>query len=445
MHSLFFFIVAIAILVVVHEFGHFWVARRCGVKVLTFSVGFGPVLWSRKAADGTEYAISAIPLGGFVKMLDEREAAVAPEELSYAFNRKPLLARVAIVLAGPLANLIFAFFAYWLVFMIGISGFKPVVGGIVTDSIAAHAGLQMGDEITAINSEQTLIWNQVAKQLFLMAEEGGEVELDFHRGTSSYATNFTLPSIKLEKSTNVLTEIGIEPERPVIKPIIGKVVANSAAQKSGLQAADELISANGERLDRWRSWIELIQNSAGKQIRVEYQRANATNFVVLTPDTNEKGQGFIGIVVDHKATDVPKSFIAKVKFSPVEAAKKAIVETVQFSWLTITGIWGMLTGTISLDNIGGPISIAEIAGASAENGLISFLQVLAIISISLGVLNLLPIPVLDGGHLVFYLIEAIKGSPLSAEAQANAQQVGMFMIFSLMFLAFFNDLTRLFG
>jgi regulator of sigma E protease len=445
MHSLFFFIVAIAILVVVHEFGHFWVARRCGVKVLTFSVGFGPVLWSRKAADGTEYAISAIPLGGFVKMLDEREAAVAPEELSYAFNRKPLLARVAIVLAGPLANLIFAFFAYWLVFMIGISGFKPVVGGIVTDSIAAHAGLQMGDEITAINSEQTLIWNQVAKQLFLMAEEGGEVELDFHRGTSSYATNFTLPSIKLEKSTNVLTEIGIEPERPVIKPIIGKVVANSAAQKSGLQAADELISANGERLDRWRSWVELIQNSAGKQIRVEYQRANATNFVVLTPDTNEKGQGFIGIVVDHKATDVPKSFIAKVKFSPVEAAKKAIVETVQFSWLTITGIWGMLTGTISLDNIGGPISIAEIAGASAENGLISFLQVLAIISISLGVLNLLPIPVLDGGHLVFYLIEAIKGSPLSAEAQANAQQVGMFMIFSLMFLAFFNDLTRLFG
>jgi regulator of sigma E protease len=445
MHSLFFFIVAIAILVVVHEFGHFWVARRCGVKVLTFSVGFGPVLWSRKAADGTEYAISAIPLGGFVKMLDEREAAVAPEELSYAFNRKPLLARVAIVLAGPLANLIFAFFAYWLVFMIGISGFKPVVGGIVADSIAAHAGLQMGDEITAINSEQTLIWNQVAKQLFLMAEEGGEVELDFHRGTSSYATNFTLPSIKLEKSTNVLTEIGIEPERPVIKPIIGKVVANSAAQKSGLQAADELISANGERLDRWRSWVELIQNSAGKQIRVEYQRANATNFVVLTPDTNEKGQGFIGIVVDHKATDVPKSFIAKVKFSPVEAAKKAIVETVQFSWLTITGIWGMLTGTISLDNIGGPISIAEIAGASAENGLISFLQVLAIISISLGVLNLLPIPVLDGGHLVFYLIEAIKGSPLSAEAQANAQQVGMFMIFSLMFLAFFNDLTRLFG
>jgi regulator of sigma E protease len=445
MHSLFFFIVAIAILVVVHEFGHFWVARRCGVKVLTFSVGFGPVLWSRKAADGTEYAISAIPLGGFVKMLDEREAAVAPEELSYAFNRKPLLARVAIVLAGPLANLIFAFFAYWLVFMIGISGFKPVVGGIVTDSIAAHAGLQMGDEITAINSEQTLIWNQVAKQLFLMAEEGGEVELDFHRGTSSYATNFTLPSIKLEKSTNVLTEIGIEPERPVIKPIIGKVVANSAAQKSGLQAADELISANGERLDRWRSWVELIQNSAGKQIRVEYQRANATNFVVLTPDTNEKGQGFIGIVVDHKASDVPKSLIAKVKFSPVEAAKKAIVETVQFSWLTITGIWGMLTGTISLDNIGGPISIAEIAGASAENGLISFLQVLAIISISLGVLNLLPIPVLDGGHLVFYLIEAIKGSPLSAEAQANAQQVGMFMIFSLMFLAFFNDLTRLFG
>jgi len=445
MHSLFFFIVAIAILVVVHEFGHFWVARRCGVKVLKFSVGFGPVLWSRTAADGTEYALSAIPLGGFVKMLDEREGAVASDDLFYAFNRKPLLSRVAIVLAGPLANLIFAFFAYWLVFVIGISGFKPVIGDVLPDSIAEYVGLQSGDEITAINSEQTLIWNQVAKQLFLMAEDGGKVTLDFNRGTSTYNTDFTLPSIKLEKSTNVLMELGVEPARPVIKPIIGKVVANSAAQKAGLKPDDELISADGGRLSSWRSWVELIQQSADKSLDVEYRRDNAINSVILSPETNEKGQGVIGIVVDHKATDIPESYFAKVQFGPIDAASKAIVETVQFSWLTLTGIWGMLSGSISLDNIGGPISIAEIAGASAENGVISFLQMLAIISISLGVLNLLPIPVLDGGHLVFYLIEAIKGSPLSTEAQANAQQIGMFMIFSLMFLAFFNDLTRLFG
>ncbi len=445
MHSLFFFIVAISILVVIHEFGHFWVARRCGVKVLKFSVGFGPTLWSRVAQDGTEYALSAIPLGGYVKMLDEREAEVDAADLPAAFNRKPLSSRVAIVVAGPLANLLFAVFAYWLVFVIGINGFKPIIGDVVPGSVAAQAGLLAGDELTIINGTETLIWNQVVKQLLNGADQGAKAEITFERNTSSYTTMLSVPKIGPEKVTSLLTELGVEPLRPQLKPVIGKVIKGGVAEQAGLNVGDELTSANNRQLNDWAGWVDLIQQSAGITLVIQYVRNGQLQKAHITPAENEIGKGFIGVAVDPKATEIPQTYFAKVKVSPLAAVYRAMAETWQFSVLTVKGIIGMLTGTVSLDNIGGPISIAQIAGASAENGVISFLQMLAIISISLGVLNLLPIPVLDGGHLVFYLIEAIKGSPVSAASQLMAQKVGMMLLFSLMFLAFFNDLTRLFG
>jgi regulator of sigma E protease len=445
MHSLLFFIIAIAILVVIHEFGHFWVARRCGVKVLKFSVGFGPVLLRHHAKNGTEYALSAIPLGGFVKMLDEREGDVEPSEKLHAFNQQSLTKRTAIVAAGPLANLLFAVCAYWLVFVIGINGIKPVIGNVSAASVAEQVGIQSGDQIIAVNGSETVVWNQVLRQFVVAAEDDDLFTVDVRRGTANYSTIVELPANSMDNSVNPMTEIGIEPFRPDFNPVLGRVVKEGAAEKAGLQIGDQLVSANGRELNTWQAWVELIQKSANQAIQVEYLRSGTIYSVNLTPIENNQGKGIIGAAVDPQATDIPDDYFATIQLSPLNAVIKAFQETWQFSALTVKGVWGMLTGTVSLKNIGGPITIAEIAGASAENGVVSFLQMLAIISISLGILNLLPIPVLDGGHLVFYLVEAIKGSPVSIEAQMTAQKMGMVLLLSLMMLAFFNDLTRLFG
>jgi regulator of sigma E protease len=445
MDSLFYFIIAIAILVVVHEFGHFWVARRCGVKVLKFSVGFGPVLFKRKAKNGTEYALSAIPLGGFVKMLDEREGEVDPSEKQHAFNHQSLIKRTAIIAAGPIANLIFAFCAYWFVFVIGINGIKPVIGDVKSASIAEQAGLQSGDLITSVNGSKTTVWNQVIRQLVIAVEDNKLVTVDFTRGTANYSITMAIPEVSIDNPVNLLANFGIRPYSPDYKPVLGQVVKDGAADQVGLKVGDQLIAANGEVFNTWQSWVELIQSRANQPIKIEFLRLGKLYTVNLTPIENTQGKGVIGAAVDPKATDIPDDYFATLRLSPFSAVSKAFQETWQFSALTIKGIWGMLTGTVSLKNIGGPITIAEIAGASAENGVVSFLQMLAIISISLGILNLLPIPVLDGGHLVFNLIEAIKGSPVTVESQMTAQKVGMVLLLSLMILAFFNDLTRLFG
>jgi len=445
MHSLLFFIIAIAILVVIHEFGHFWVARRCGVKVLKFSVGFGPVLFKHKAKNGTEYALSAIPLGGFVKMLDEREGDVNHSEKQQAFNQQSLIKRTAIIVAGPMANLIFAVCAYWLIFVIGVNGIKPVIGNVSSASIAEQAGFQSGDQINAVNRSETIVWSQVYRQLVLAVEEHKSITVDFSRGAANYTITAEMSELSMDRSVDLLTELGIQPFSPEYKPVIGKIVKDGAADEVGLKAGDQLVSANGEELNTWQAWVELIQSSPNQSIRAEFLRLGKLHTVNLTPRENDHGKGIIGAAVDPKATDIPDNYFATIRLSPVSAVSKAVQETWQFSALTIKGVWGMLTGTVSLKNIGGPITIAEIAGASAENGLVSFLQMLAIISISLGILNLLPIPVLDGGHLVFNFIEAIKGSPVSVESQMTAQKVGMVLLLSLMMLAFFNDLTRLFG
>jgi regulator of sigma E protease len=445
MQSFFFFIIALAILIVVHEFGHFWVARRCGVKVLKFSVGFGPALWRKIDSKGTEYAIAAIPLGGYVKMLDEREGEVEHAERDQAFNRKSLSQRFAIVAAGPIANLLFAVVAYWLVFVIGINGLKPFIGDVLENTPAYHAGLLPGDEIVAVNNETTPIWSQVMRQLWLDVSEDKTIQITVNSGGIMLDKSLSLPPISTEQNNQLLSIIGIQPLQPEIEPIIGEVLKGEAADKAGLKAADRLLSVDGRELNDWMQWVRLVQASPAKTLRVEVERSGELLMVDLTPSLSEQGQGRIGASVNTSHAVIPDYMQAESRLDPFSAVVAAVDKTISFSYLTVKSLVGVVMGHVSLDNLGGPISIAQIAGASASNGFVSFINFLAVISISLGILNLLPIPVLDGGHLVLYLIEWVKGSPVSEEMQLAGQKAGIFILLFIMILAFFNDLTRVFG
>ncbi|WP_297812692.1 RIP metalloprotease RseP [uncultured Methylophaga sp.] len=445
MQSLFFFIVALALLIVIHEYGHFWVARRCGVKVLRFSVGFGKPLWRRPGKDGTEFVIAPFPLGGYVKMLDEREGDVPEHELHRAFNRQSLWKRIAIVLAGPVANLLFAIVAYWFLLVSGIPGIKPVVGEVAPASIAAEAGLLAGDEILQVDGHDTPTWNATFKALMLHAERGEQTQITVASGGSELSHLLMVPKLGIDQAGQLLSRLGISPLRPDIKPVIGEVVADSPAEKAGLIPGDRLLSADGAQIDNWNNWVALIQDSAGKTLTIEISRNGEKQGLQLTPQATDNGQGRIGAGVDSELSQLPEELQAELRYGPLEAVPQALVQTWQFTSSTMKSLWGMLTGEVSTDNLGGPISIAQIAGSSAEQGLISFVSFLAMISITLGILNLLPIPMLDGGHLAMFLIEAVRGKPLSEETQVKGQQIGLFLLLMLMFLAFFNDLSRLFG
>lgn len=447
MQSLLFFIVALGILVVIHEFGHFWVARRCGVKVLKFSVGFGKPLWQRQGKDGTEYILAAIPLGGFVKMLDEREGDVAVEDLDKAFNRKPLRARVAIVAAGPIANLLFAVLAYWIVFMVGTPGIRSIIDDVTPESPAAYAQLIGGDQIKQVDERDTPTWLAVYKAFAHIAERGGEAKLTVETSGIERSLSINIPKWEFDPaaSESLLQVLGISPISTVLKPVLGSIVEGGAAQRAGLQTGDELISADGEIIDSWSGWVNLIMASPDKQLAVKVKRAEQELNLVLTPQKTAENVGKIGAGVDINSTTVPADLQAELRYSPIPALGQAIIETWQFSSSTVKSLGGMLVGTVSSKNIGGPITIAQYAGASAERGLMPFISFLAMISISLGILNLLPIPVLDGGHLALYFVEWVRGSPLSKQAQLQGQKVGIVLLLMLMFLAFFNDLSRLFG
>ena len=445
MHSLFFFIVALALLIVVHEYGHFWVARRCGVKVLKFSVGFGKPLWSKLGKDGTEYIIGAIPLGGYVKMLDEREGNVPTEQLHQAFNRQPLRSRVAIVSAGPIANLIFAVLAYWLIFVIGIPGIRPIVDEIAPNTAAEHAQIIAGDEIKAIDGRATPTWNSVYKLLWKQAEHGGQVEFTIDTAGIENKRSVSVPKLELQSAGTILTRLGIQPLRPKITPTLGKIKPGSAAAQAGLQQGDLLLTADAVHIEDWQGWVDLIRSRPEQTIVITVKRQGEIVELAVTPEKTAENVGQIGVGVDISYTEIPNEIKAELRYGVVQALVEACRETWQFSALTVKSLFGMLAGTVSTKNLGGPISIAQIAGASAESGFISFVGFLAMISISLGILNLLPIPVLDGGHLAMYCIEWLKGSPVSEQAQIQGQKIGILLLLLLMILAFFNDLTRLFG
>lgn len=450
LHTLFYFLIAIGLLVSFHEFGHFWVARKVGVKVLRFSVGFGKIIWSyQKTPETTEYALSMVPLGGYVKMVDEREGEVKPADLPYAFNRQPLWARSVIVLAGPVFNLVLAVLLFWSVFIIGEVGMRPILGPVSEKSLAAGAGLMEGDEILNVNQHATPTWTEAMSMIVasaLESEDGIQIEVKTPDQRIVQRT-LIVPKSASENPDRLYQELGIKPWQPLLKPIIGKVLPDSSAALIGLQTGDLVISADGIVMKEWMEWVNYVQARPGKQIDLVIERDSVRLNLQITPkDEIQPDQKHVGKI--GAAVMVPDEILAnmRVEYSlPVfEAFKAACERTWYYSITTLKMMGQMLVGKASVDNLSGPISIAQYAGQSASMGMVQFLKFLGLVSVSLGVLNLLPIPVLDGGHLLFYAIEAIKGGPVSEKIQMLFQQIGMALLMSLMVLAMFLDIQRLF-
>lgn len=449
LYTVFHFIVAIGILVSIHEFGHFWVARKTGVKVLRFSIGFGKIVWSyQNSPDSTEYVLSAIPLGGYVKMVDEREGEVAKEDLPFAFNRQSLAARSAIVAAGPVFNLLLAIILLWAVAVIGETGMRPIIGEISTDSIASSAGFSEGDEILSVNENNAPTWSEAMGLLFSSAMQGDLEIRVLVKTTDEIEQHYLLQLSEDDIKTpdNLYKRLGLKPWSPTLKPIIGEVIENSPAKETGLLTGDLIISADGEVIVNWMQWVEYVRSRPEVSIQIMVEREGVHLSMVIVPEvveTEEKSFGRIGARVK-----VPKDLMDSLKvtysLAPLDALSVALEKTWFYSASTVQMMAKMLIGKASAKNLSGPISIAQYAGQTAEMGLVPFFKFLALVSISLGVLNLLPIPVLDGGHLMFFAIEAIKGSPISEKIQMYFQQVGMLLLMSLMFFAVFLDIERLF-
>ncbi len=444
------FLVAIGVLISVHEFGHFWVARKLGVKVLRFSIGFGKPLWKRvSGADQTEYVVAAIPLGGYVKMLDEHEGEVAPGELHRAFNRQNVWKRSAIVVAGPLFNFLFAILAYWAVYMAGVEGIRPVIGEVAQASIAAAAGLQPGDELVAIDGKRTPTWNMATLTLLDSAMDGGKSTVEVRREGASRVVelDFSASNALLE-GTYVLDALGVKPWRPAVPPVIDRTVPGGAAEKAGLKGGDLIVSADGHPIDQWSDWVSYVQAHPGQTIAAQVERDGARIALELVPESSADGKGGtvgrIGAYV-RIPPGLENSLRTVVRYGPVDALGESLRKSWEMSALMIRMMGKMVSGEASVENLSGPISIAQYAGQSASVGLVPFLMFLAVISVSLGIINLMPIPLLDGGHLLYYVIEAVKGGPLSETAQAVGQRLGIAFLIVLMGLAFYNDLSRVFG
>lgn len=444
------FAAAVSILVGFHELGHYWVAKRLGVKVLRFSVGFGKALWKHKAgADGTEYVFAAIPLGGYVKMLDEREGPVKPDDLPRAFNRQHVTTRIAIVAAGPLANFLLAIVAYWLMFMLGVTGIKPVVGHITPGTVAAHAGLKSGDQIVAANNERTPTWEAANLAIIDQALKQGEVTLtvrDPRGGTRQRVLDVRDPRQVLNAG-NLLKTLGITPWQPTIAPVLGKLTPDGAARQSGLRPGDRIISANGRVITQWQDWVNFVRAHPNERVSLVIKRGGDRMRVNLHTDVVREDGRRIGRIGAYPHVNQARldAMQVEVRYNPVSAFGMAIGKTWDFSALTVRILWKLIMGEASLRNVSGPITIAEYAGVSAVLGLSAFLGALAVFSISIGVLNLLPVPVLDGGHLLYYFIELVKGSPVSETAEAVGQRIGLAVLAGLMALAFYNDFARLIG
>jgi regulator of sigma E protease len=457
------FVVTLGVLITVHEFGHFWVARRLGVKVLRFSIGFGRPLWRRLGRDGVEYVVAVLPFGGYVKMLDEREAPVATQELPLAFNRKPVTTRLAIVLAGPFFNFAFAILAYTLMFMVGVPGIKPILDEPRPNSLAVAGGFQKGDLAIAVDGKvvptlSTLMlalvdraMSETVIQVVVLPDCEIGCTVGPSGGNSSRVKIRTLDARDAEKFTDtalIFDSMGLVPLRPLLPPVIGQVTAGGAAEHVGLQAGDRIVSANGELLSSWQQWRSIIERHPNTPIRIRIERDGTERNLEITPAAREnnegKSVGFIGAVAE-MPEDFAKQLQVIVTYGPLEALAAAIEKTWDMSALTLRMLGRILIGKASLENISGPLTIAQFAGQAAHAGAMAFLSMLALVSLSLGVLNLLPVPVLDGGHVLYYLVELVKGSPLSETVQSLGQQVGIAVLLLLMGLALFNDFSRLLG
>tara|TARA_R110002072_G_scaffold154_1_gene978 strand:+ start:33842 stop:35212 length:1371 start_codon:yes stop_codon:yes gene_type:complete len=445
-------ILTLGILVTIHEYGHYWVAKKCGVKVLRFSVGFGKPLYSWFNKSGTEFVIASIPLGGYVKMLDEREGAVAPEELSHAFNQKSVSQRIAIASAGPIANFLFAIVAYWLMFLSGFNVLIPTIGSVEENSIADRAGLRAGYEIHAVDDKQTLGWRSVSMNLINRIGDTGAIEVMASPapGISKQVFLLDVKDWMLDKEPGqLISELGITPYKPEIPAILGQILDGSPADSGGLLANDKVFRANGKRVDGWFDLVDVIKVSAGKPVQLDVLRqidgAESLLQFELTPESykDDNGQvvGRLGIGV--AAFSYPEEMIRRVSYGPIDSMVEASVKVWLDTEMTLIAIKKMILGFISLDNLSGPITIAQVASDSISSGSEAFLSFLALLSISLGVLNLLPIPVLDGGHILFYAFEGIRGKPLAEKWQLLGVKIGISFVLVMMSLAFYNDVMRL--
>ena len=444
------FLVAIGVLVAVHEYGHFWMARRMGIRVLRFSIGFGRALWTRRGADDTEYVLAAIPLGGYVKLLDEREGPVDPAMVSQAYNRKPVWARILVLLAGPLANFLFAVVAYWVLFMAGIPALKPVVGEVEAGSTAAQAGVRAGDEIIGVGARATGTRESAVLALLdeLMNDRAIDLELRDEAGNRREAR------LEIAGDRRALTEpgallpgLGFDFWYPVVPARVGKILPGSPAERAGLQEGDSIVAVAGEPVEDFQALVAAVQPRPGAQLDFAVERDGQALVVPVEVESQREGDRLIGrIGVQPAAPEaLPEGMRTLERYGPVGALGRAVDKTWGMSVLTVRMLWNVATGDVSVKNLSGPINIAEYAGFSARQGILAFLSFLAIVSVSLFVLNLLPIPILDGGQIVFQLAELAKGSPLSERAQAVGQQVGLLLLLVLMSFAFYNDLSRFFS
>ncbi|MCW1244668.1 RIP metalloprotease RseP [Pseudomonas sp. SAICEU22] len=440
-------LVALGVLVTFHEFGHFWVARRCGVKVLRFSVGFGMPLLRWHDRKGTEFVVAAIPLGGYVKMLDEREGEVPADQLDQSFNRKTVRQRIAIVAAGPIANFLLAMVFFWALAMLGSEQVRPVIGAVEAGSVAARAGLGAGQEIVAIDGEPTSGWAAVNLQLVRRLGESGSLQLMVREqgSTADSPRELVLDNwLKGADEPDPIRSLGIRPWRPALPPVLAELDPKGPANAAGLKAGDRLLAFDGQPVSDWQQVVDSVRVRPDTKImlRVERDGASIDVPVALAARGESKAPtGYLGAGV--KAVDWPPEMIREVSFGPVAAIGEGARRTWTMSVLTLDSLKKMLFGELSVKNLSGPITIAKVAGASAQSGVADFLNFLAYLSISLGVLNLLPIPVLDGGHLLFYLIEWARGRPLSDRVQGWGIQIGISLVVGVMLLALVNDLGRL--
>ena len=433
-------IVTIGVLVTFHELGHFIIARRSGVRVVRFSVGFGRPIWSRKDRHGTEFAIAAIPLGGYVRMLDEREPGaidVEPRAGDVSYNDLSVWWRMAIAFGGPLANFLLAVVVYWWLFVAGTTTAAPMLGVPEPDTAVARAGIPPGVEIVAVDGERTPGWQQVTMALAARLGDTGNIVLDVQRPGAREAARYALPIQawhRGEDEPDLLASLGIDPALP---PVFGQVLENDSADRAGFRAWDRVVSVNGEPVSTWGDWVDLVQGAPDQSLDVLVERDGAEMRFELRPDARRAPDGtaigYVGVAPHFN----------EIRYGVLESAFRGLQETGDKTLLTLGLLKKMVFGDVSMKNLSGPITIAKVAGDSARSGWRFFLSVLALLSISLGVLNLLPIPILDGGHIMFCVAEAVKGRPISERAQAVGMQIGLFVVGGLMILALYNDISRL--
>ncbi len=450
LYSIVFFIVALGVLITFHEYGHYWVARKLGVSVLKFSIGFGPSLFKYRLKNReTEYVVAAIPLGGYVKMLDETHDEVSAEDLPRAFNRQPLIKRSAIVAAGPIFNFLLAGLLYWAVFLLGTEGIRPVVGEVVPDSFAYQAGLQQGDLITRVDGKENRSWrhNQMTIVDRIVSAEPLELQVESVDGETRILQLHAGEESGRDIGTRSWEEIvGAYPQVPVLAPVVGEVVPQSPAEAAGMQPGDRIAAVDGDTVESWRDLVSIIGRSAGKSLMLAIERADGLHELAVAPDAVEVGGrtvGRLGITVQ-VPEDIGLEHRVVVRYGPVESLWRGIASTWEVSAMTIKMLGRMLDFSQPTNQLGGPVTIARYAGQAAQAGVNTYLTFLALLSISLGILNLLPIPVLDGGHLMFHLYEAVVGSPPSDEAVQWAYRIGIAMLAGIMALAFYNDFVNLF-